>query len=460
MDDMSTEQSRNAPPHSKEAEQTVLGAILKNNEIFELVEGIITPTDFYYRNHEIVFDEIVKMLTQNKPLDPLILAQIILEKKLELQISKSVQEYLEDLADFAGSSAGNLLSYAHMIRDRSVLRSLSKIAADISRDAFDPQGRSSEMLLDEAERKILAISDTSSLHREGFESIQPIVKDVLKHLDSLSSKHTKTGLIGISTGFADLDKMTQGLQKGDLIIVAGRPSMGKTAFSLNLAEHVALKEGKTVAIFSLEMSREQLGTRLISSYSGIAASALRSADLTEEEWSKLSIAASAFYNNRIFIDDTGGLNTIAMRSRARRLKREQPDLGLIIIDYIQLMNGARQTDNRVTEVGDISRAIKALARELDVPVIALSQLSRKVEERSDKRPVMSDLRESGAIEQDADLILMLFREEYYKPEDQTLKGLAELIIGKQRNGPTGTIKLVFTGEHMRFHNYANAQGFA
>lgn len=457
--DMDTEQSRNAPPHSKEAEQTILGAILKNNDIFETVEGIIAPTDFYYRNHEIIYDEIVKMLSQSRPLDPLILAQEIIDKKLELQTSKSVQEYLEDLADFSGSSAGNLLSYAHMIRDRAILRSLSKIAAEISRDAFDPQGRSSDALLDEAERKILTIADTSSIHREGFESIQPIVKSVLKRLDVLSSHRTKTGLIGLSTGFTDLDNKTQGLQKGDLIIVAGRPSMGKTAFVLNIAEHVAMREDQSVAIFSLEMSTEQLATRLLSSYSGIPAGALRSADLTDDQWSQLSAAASAFYSNKIFIDDTGGLNPIAMRSRARRLKREHTDLGLIIIDYIQLMSGARQTDNRVTEVGDISRAIKALARELDVPIIALSQLSRKVEERTDKRPVMSDLRESGAIEQDADLILMLFREEYYKPDDQSLKGLAELIIGKQRNGPTGTIKLSFTGEHMRFYGLASNEGF-
>ncbi len=441
------------PPHATEAEQVVLGAMLMNNEHFDLISTLINESDFYHQDHRFIFAEISLLLNDNREADCVIVAKLLEEKNRPLQ--NETLGYLESLVEFAKSASASLNAYSKLIRDRAILRSLSKIGSEIARDAFDPQGRTSEDLLDEAERKVLTISDHSATHREGFRSITPLLVESFNTLQALIERGNKNTLIGLPSGFVDLDNLTLGFQNGDLIIVAGRPSMGKTAFVLNIAEHVALKEEKTVALFSLEMSAEQLVLRLLSANTGVPAHKLRTGNLETEEWNALALSSAAFHNNKIYIDDTAGLTPASMRSRARRLKREVKDLGLVVIDYIQLMQGARAQDNRATEVSDISRSIKALARELNVPVIALSQLSRKVEERSDKRPVMSDLRESGAIEQDADLILMLFREEYYRPDDASIKGMVELIIGKQRNGPTGSVKLTFLGETMRFANFTS-----
>ncbi len=452
--------SKKLPPHSTEAEQALLGAVLVNNDLFDSIQSIVNETDFYHQDHRAIFVEIAYLLNNASIADCILVNNLLLEKKYTLQ--NEPLAYLESLVDIAQTSSSSVMAHAKLIREHAILRALSKTGSEIAFDAFNPEGRSSDVLLDEAERKILSIADISATHREGFQPIRPLMKEVFANLQAFANREDKTALLGLSSGFADLDNMTQGFQKGDLIIVAGRPSMGKTAFVLNVAEHVALVEKKVVAIFSLEMSATQLVFRLLSTNADIPASRLRTANIDEEstDWLSLSQSCSNFYEdkiNRIFIDDTGGLTPSAMRSRARRLKREVKNLGLIIIDYIQLMQGNKQNDSRASEVSDISRSIKALARELNVPVIALSQLSRKVEERSDKRPVMSDLRESGAIEQDADLILMLYRGEYYNPGDTNLKGLAELIIGKQRNGPTGSIKLTFIGETMRFASFTSAE---
>jgi replicative DNA helicase len=353
-------------------------------------------------------------------------------------------------------SAANIRRYADIVRERAVLRQLVATADEIAADALNPLGRDAETLLDEAESKIFKIAEAGAGHNEGFIHINPLLTQVVERIQELHDRDNPSDITGVPTGFIDLDQKTSGFQPGDLIIVAGRPSMGKTAFALNIAENVAVDTGLPVGIFSMEMGGAQLAMRMLASIGRLNSQSLRTGRMSDDEWSRLSFALGKLHEAPIYIDETGGLSPANLRARARRLARKYGGkLGLLVIDYIQLMSGNRQGENRATEVSEISRSIKSLAKELQVPIVALSQLSRKVEERTDKRPMMSDLRESGAIEQDADVILMMYRDEYYNKESHDNKGLAEVIIGKQRNGPTGTVRMAFIGEYTRFENLAS-----
>jgi replicative DNA helicase len=363
--------------------------------------------------------------------------------------------YVIELAN-STPSAANIVAYAEIVREKSVLRQLIDAGTQITGDGFQPEGRSAQELVEAAEQRVFHIAEAGTRGRQGFVSMRSAVKDAFEQLRQRAEN--KSAITGMPTGFTDLDHKTAGLQAGDLIIVAARPSMGKTALALNMAEYAAIKTGKAAAVFSMEMSASQLAFRLISSLGRINQQHLRTGDLADEEWPRVTSAITLLAESKIFIDDTPALSPLELRSRARRLKREH-DLGVIMIDYLQLMQVPGNKENRATEISEISRSLKALAKELSVPVIALSQLNRSLEQRTDKRPVMADLRESGAIEQDADVIVFIYRDEYYNPDSQD-KGLAEIIIGKQRNGPTGTVKLAFLGQYTRFENYAGESAYS
>ena len=354
-------------------------------------------------------------------------------------------------------SAANIRRYAEIVRERAVMRKLVEIGTGIADSAFSPQGRDAAQLLDEAEARIFEIAEGGKRSTQGFVDIKVLLPQVADRIDQLFQRDNASDVTGIPTGFSDLDSMTSGLQPGDLVIVAGRPSMGKTAFSLNMAENVALDSGLPVAVFSMEMGATQLAMRMIGSVGRLDQHRMRTGRLEDEDWVRLTTALGKLNDAPMFIDESAGLNALEVRARARRLHRQCGKLGLIVIDYLQLMSATRQGENRATEISEISRALKSLAKELDVPVVALSQLNRGLEQRPNKRPVMSDLRESGAIEQDADVILFIYRDQVYNP-DSPDKGTAEIIIGKQRNGPIGTVRLTFLGEHTRFENFAGAGG--
>ena len=362
--------------------------------------------------------------------------------------------YLGSLAQAIPSTA-NIHFYAAVVREKSIMRKVIQISQEMADSAYNPSGKSSKEVLDDAENKVFKIAEADSLGKQGFIHVSPLLAKVIERVDQLYSQDNQKDITGLPTGFIDLDKQTSGLQPGELIIIAARPSMGKTAFAVNIAENVALDTGLPVAIFSMEMGGEQLAMRMIGSVGRINQQDLRCGKMLDEDWSKITVALGKLHAAPIFIDETPGLNVMDIRTRARRIYRENAGLGLIVIDYLQLMGSTerRQNDNRATEVAEITRALKSLARELRVPIITLSQLNRSLEKRDDKRPMMSDLRESGAIEQDADLILFIHREEYYT-KDAMDKGKAEIIIGKHRNGPTGTIQMTFQGEYTRFENRA------
>ena len=353
-------------------------------------------------------------------------------------------------------TASNISGYAKIVRERSIMRNLVEVGSDIVESAFSPQGKDAQQLLDESESKIFQIADAGASEKLGFIDIKELLPKAAQRIDDLYQLDDPNGVTGVPTGYADLDQKTAGLQPGDLIIIAGRPSMGKTSLALNIAEHVGMEAGLPVAIFSMEMGAAQLTMRLLGSVGKLDQHKMRIGQLEDEDWPKLTNALGALNEAPIFIDEGSALNSYEVRARARRLHRQQGKLGLIVIDYIQLMSAANEqsTENRATEVSEISRSLKALAKELNVPVVALSQLNRSVESRPDKRPMMSDLRESGAIEQDADVIMFIYRDEVYNPETAE-KGVAEIILSKQRNGPTGTVKLTFLGQYTRFENYAN-----
>ncbi len=440
------------PPHSIEAEQSVLGGLLLDNQAWDRMGDLVTDSDFYRDEHRRIFRQIRNLLERSRPADVVTVAEA-LDAAGEGDQTGGLA-YLGELATNTPSAA-NIRRYAEIVRERAVLRQLVATADGIAADALNPLGRDAETLLDEAESKIFAIAEAGAGHSDGFVHINPLLTQVVERIQELHDRDNPSDITGIPTGYVDLDRMTSGFQAGDLIIVAGRPSMGKTAFALNIAESVAVDTGLPVGIFSMEMGGTQLAMRMLASIGRLDSHRVRSGRLTDDEWSRLSFALGKLHEAPIYIDETGGLTPANLRARARRLARHYGGkLGLLVIDYIQLMSSNRQGENRATEVSDISRAIKSLAKELQVPIVALSQLSRKVEERNDKRPMMSDLRESGAIEQDADVILMMYREEYYKP-DTPDKGIAEVIIGKQRNGPTGTVRLTFLGEYTRFESLAN-----
>ena len=439
------------PPHSIEAEQSILGGLLLDNQAWDRMGDLVTDGDFYRDEHRRIFRQIRNLLEKARPADVVTVAEA-LDAAGEGEQTGGLA-YLGELAANTPSAA-NIRRYAEIVRERSILRRLVATADEIAADALNPLGRDAEILLDEAESKIFAIAESGAGHREGFVHINPLLTEVVERIQELHDRDNPTDITGVPTGYVDLDQKTSGFQAGDLIIVAGRPSMGKTAFALNIAEHVAVETGLPVGVFSMEMGGTQLAMRMLTSIGRLDSQRVRTGRLNDDEWSRLSFALGKLHEAPIYIDESGGLSPANLRARARRLARQHGGkLGLLVIDYIQLMSSNRQGENRATEVSEISRSIKALAKELQVPIVALSQLSRKVEERNDKRPMMSDLRESGAIEQDADVILMMYREEYYKPDTQE-KGIAEVIIGKQRNGPTGTVRLAFLGEYTRFENLA------
>jgi replicative DNA helicase len=442
------------PPHSIEAEQSVIGGLLLENEALDKIADILSAADFYQHDHKTIFEHIAKLIERNRPADIVTVAES-LESTAELSQVGGIA-YLGALAQNTPTAA-NIRRYAEIVRERHVMRKLVTVGSGIAESAYSPNGRDAQQLLDEAESKIFQIAEGGQRSGQGFQDIKVLLPQVAERIDMLFSRDDPSDVTGIPTGFSDLDSMTSGFQGGDLVIVAGRPSMGKTAFSINIAENVALDTGLPVAIFSMEMASTQLAMRMIGSVGRLDQHRMRTGKLEDEDWEKLTTALGKLNEAPIFIDEGAALSSFDVRARSRRLHRQCGKLGLIVVDYLQLMAApaGRQGENRATEISEISRSLKALAKELDCPVVALSQLNRSVEQRPDKRPVMSDLRESGAIEQDADLILFIYRDEVYNP-DSTDKGTAEIIIAKQRNGPIGRVRLTFIGEHTRFENFANA----
>ncbi len=438
------------PPHSVEAEQAVLGGLLLDNSAWDKIGDYIASTDFYRADHRLLYECISSLIEASRPADVITVSEA-LDRSSKLAEAGGLA-YIAALAQNT-PSAVNIRRYAEIIRDRAVMRQLVTIGSEIAEGALNPLGKSADELINDAEARIFAISEQGARGKQGFVEIRPLIAQVVERIDQLHSN--PSDITGIPSGYVDLDRMTSGLQPGDLVIVAGRPSMGKTAFALNIAEHLGLVERLPVAVFSMEMSGAQLVMRMIGSVAKVDQLKVRTGRIADDEWPRLTDAWGRLNDAPLFIDETPALNALELRARARRLHRQVggPGLGLIVIDYLQLMSATSQGENRATEISEISRSLKALAKELSVPVIALSQLNRSLEQRPNKRPVMSDLRESGAIEQDADVILFIYRDEVYNP-DTPEKGVAEIIVGKQRNGPTGTIKLTFQGQFTRFENYA------
>jgi replicative DNA helicase len=443
------------PPHSIEAEQSVLGGLLLDNAAFDKIADLVGENDFYRDEHKRIYRQIRKLLEQSKPVDVITVAE-----SLDLAGEGSETGGLAYLGELAANtpSAANIRRYAEIVRERAILRQLVTAGDEIAGSAFNPLGRDPKQLLDEAEAKVFAIAEGGFRHQTGFQHINPLLTQVVERIQELHDRDNPSDITGVPTGYHDLDAKTSGLQPGDLLIVAGRPSMGKTSFALNMAEHVAIEVGLPVAVFSMEMGGAQLAMRMLSSVGRLDAHRVRTGRLNDDEWSRLTFALGKMHEAPLYIDETPALNPIDLRARARRLHRQCGKLGLIVIDYLQLMSSAGQGENRATEISEISRSLKGLAKELNVPVMALSQLNRSLEQRPNKRPVMSDLRESGAIEQDADVIMFIYRDEVYNP-DTPDKGSAEIIIGKQRNGPIGMVRLTFLGEYTRFENFANTGGY-
>ena len=443
------------PPHSVEAEQSLIGGLLLDNSAWDRIGDVVAEADFYRDDHRRIFGHIRKLVETGRPADVVTVYESI-EKSNEVDQTGGLA-YLGEIANNTPSAA-NIRRYAEIVHERAVLRKLVTVGDEIAAIALTPAGRDVKDLLDEAEQKVFEIAEAGNKNSQGFVAMPEVLGEVVERIQMLYDRDDPSEITGTPTGFVDLDRMTSGLQPGDMIVVAGRPSMGKTAFALNIAEHVGVEVKAPVAIFSLEMSAPQLTMRFLSSVGKLDQHKLRTGKLGDEEWDKMTVALGKLHEAPIHIDETGAINATDLRARARRLHRQYGKLGLIVIDYLQLMTSNRGNENRATEISEISRSIKALAKELQVPVIALSQLSRKVEERNDKRPLMSDLRESGAIEQDADIIIMMYRDEYYNKDTQD-KGVAEVIVGKHRNGPTGTVKLTFMGEYTKFMNFALPGGY-
>ncbi|WP_130833355.1 replicative DNA helicase [[Erwinia] mediterraneensis] len=441
------------PPHSLEAEQSVLGGLMLDNERWDNVSERVVAEDFFSRPHRLIFSEMQRLLEAGQPIDLITLSES-LETRGELEMSGGFA-YLAELAKNTPSAA-NINAYADIVRERAVVREMIAVANQIADAGYDPQGRSSEDLLDFAESNVFKIAEQRANKDTGPKNIEQILEATVSRIESLfQTPHD--GVTGVDTGYQDLNKKTAGLQRSDLIIVAARPSMGKTTFAMNLCENAAMLQEKPVLIFSLEMPSEQIMMRMLASLSRVDQTRIRTGQLDDEDWARISGTMGILLEKKnIFIDDSSGLTPTEVRSRARRIYRENDGLSMIMIDYLQLMRVPSLSDNRTLEIAEISRSLKALAKELNVPVVALSQLNRSLEQRADKRPVNSDLRESGSIEQDADLIMFIYRDEVYH-ENSDLKGIAEIIIGKQRNGPIGTVRLTFNGQWSRFDNYAGPQ---
>ena len=439
------------PPHSVEAEQAVLGGLMLDNAAWERVADRIQEEDFYRQDHRLIFKAMTLLANQDQPFDAVTLAEW-------LQGQNSLEQagglaYLATLARDTPTAA-NVRAYADIVRERAVLRQLIRVGGELADAAFRPEGRSTAELVDFAERSVFEIAERGNRLGRNYVPINELMAKAVDRLDTLV--HADSHVTGVATGLNRFDDMTAGLQPGDLVIIAGRPSMGKTSFAMNIAENAAIGSGVPTAIFSMEMSGEQLAMRLISSLGRIDQQKVRTGKLDDIDWKRVSSAISIMSKAPMYIDDTGALTPTELRARARRLKRDH-NLGLMVVDYLQLMQVPGTRENRATEISEICRSLKGLARELKVPVIALSQLNRSVEQRDDKRPIMSDLRESGSIEQDADLIVFIYRDEVYNKDTED-KGVAEIIIGKQRNGPTGTVRSTFLGQFTRFENYAADDG--
>jgi len=434
------------PPHSVEAEQAVIGGLLLDNRAWEQIADRVAEADFYRNDHRLIFNAIGALEAKNQPFDVVTLSEW-LDQNVQLEETGGMA-YLGRLAKETPSAA-NIAAYADIVRERSVLRQLISVGTDISRSGFQPDGRESRELLDDAERQVFQIAERDSRSRGGFQDIKQLLTSTVEQIDHLFE--TEGAITGIATGFDKFDEMTTGLHPGDLVIVAGRPSMGKTTFAMNIAENAAIGDKATVAVFSMEMPGESLAMRMISSLGRIDQHHIRTGQLTDDDWPRITSAVHMLSETKIFIDDTPAMSPGEVRARARRIKRKH-GLGLIVVDYIQLMQVHGGSENRATEISEISRGLKALAKELHVPVVALSQLNRSLEQRPDKRPIMSDLRESGAIEQDADLIVFIYRDEVYNEETPD-KGTAEIIIAKQRNGPIGKSRLTFLGQYTKFENF-------
>ncbi|MEY1661025.1 replicative DNA helicase [Isoalcanivorax beigongshangi] len=440
-------ESLRVPPNSIEAEQAILGGLMLNNDAWDQAAERISEADFYRKDHRLIFRVMGQLAEQDQPRDLVTVSQA-LEQLGQLDSAGGIA-YLSELSSNTPSAA-NIAAYADIVRERSILRQLIQISQKTADKAFRPEGATSAEILDSAESAIFEIAEQQQ-KGNGPRDIRSLLKSTVDRIDELY--RTKTAVTGLSTGFEELDKMTSGLQPADMVVVAARPSMGKTTFAMNLCEYAAIHCNKPVLVFSMEMPGESLVMRMLSSLGRIPQQNVRSGKLDPDDWPRVSSAIQMLSEKRLFIDDTGGLSPLEMRARARRVAREcGGELGLIMVDYLQLMQ-VPGSDNRVNEISEISRSLKGIAKELNVPVIALSQLNRSLEQRPNKRPVMSDLRESGAIEQDADLIIFLYRDEVYNKDTQE-KGIAEIIIGKQRNGPIGTTRLAFRGEFTRFDDLA------
>ena len=448
----SEEESLKLPPQAIEAEQSLLGSMMLDNRVIDDLTTEVEERDFYRSDHRLIFKAILQLGGKGQAVDVITVSE-------ELSNVQSLDRagglaYLSLLAKNTPNS-GNVKSYAKIVRERAILRRLIDSANDIIGKAYNPDGQEPYEVLDYAEQSIFEISKQDNQGKQGFQDIGTLLGESLDKIEELYK--SKDPVTGVPTGFADLDKLTCGLQPGDLVVVAGRPSMGKTSFSMNLVEYAAITKNLPVAVFSMEMPGNQLATRMMASLSRVNAQKLRTGKVSNDDWPRLTQAISMLQDKQIFIDDSPGLSPLELRTRARRLASEQENgLGLIMVDYLQLMRGNSSDENRTAEISGITRALKGLAKELNVPIIVLSQLNRSLEQRPNKRPLMSDLRESGAIEQDADLIMFIYRHEVYDPETEQ-KGVAEIIVGKQRNGPIGTVRLTFLGEFTRFENYAGPE---
>jgi len=447
---MKNEELLKKVPYSQEAEQSVLGGLLLDNSRWDDVSDKVSGSDFYLRYHRVIFDASRKLLEAGQPLDLITLSEL-LEKQEKLEDVGGFA-YLADLAKNTPSAA-NITAYSEIVREKAVLRNVISVGNEIVSSAYYSKEVSSTELIDSIESKVLAISNQHSVSVDSMQSLGNVLEKTLGRMEELL--HTaQDGVTGLSTGFTDLNKKTAGLQNSDLIIVAARPSMGKTTFAMNLCENAAMENDKPVLIFSLEMPSEQLMMRMLSSLSRVDLTKIRTSQLDDEDWAKISGASGMLMErDNIFIDDRSGITPTELRVKARRMAREHGGLSMIMVDYLQLMQVPGLQGNRTLEIAEISRSLKALAKELNVPVVALSQLNRTLESRPDKRPINSDLRESGSIEQDADLIMFIYRDEVYH-EDSKDKGTAEIIIGKQRNGPIGNVRLTFQGQYSRFDNFA------
>ena len=438
------------PPHSVEAEQAVLGGLMLDNRRYDEVAETISAVDFYRQDHRLIFGAIERLASESEPLDVVTLAEY-LERAGDIEDAGGLS-YLAEMAEKTPGAA-NIRAYADIVKERSILRQLVEVSGKISDSAFNPQGRKSSELLDEAERNVFRIAESRSKEGSGPKGINPILADALTRIEELFESGERT--TGLTTGFKDLDEQTSGMQPADLIIVAGRPSMGKTTFAMNIVENALITANVPIMVFSMEMPADALAMRMLSSLGRIDQTKVRSGNLEEDDWPRLTSAVSLLKDKPLYIDDTPGLSPTEMRSRARRVARENNGkLGLIMVDYLQLMRVPGNTEGRTAEISEISRSLKGLAKELNCPVVALSQLNRSLEQRPNKRPVNSDLRESGAIEQDADVIMFVYRDEVYN-EDTPDKGIAEIIIGKQRNGPIGTTRLAFIGKYTKFEDLAH-----